>query len=79
MRWYIPWPTIHLICVMPYFRRLEEVEHHEVILAEDKSVYNERGYAIREAGPSMRVLDMFTTCDDFCANTYTSATSSSSS
>jgi len=53
MRWYMPWPTIHLICVMPYFRRLEEVEHHEVILAEDKSVYNERGYAIREAGPSM--------------------------
>jgi hypothetical protein len=38
---------------MPYFRRLEEVEHHEVILAEDKSVYNERGYAIREASPSM--------------------------
>jgi len=64
----MPRPTIHLICVMPYFWRLEEIERREAVLAEDKSVYNEWGYAISVynpymsvIGPSTRVLDMFTT------------------
>lgn len=55
-------------------KEVREVEHHKETLAEDKIVYHEQGHAARELGPSISILDPFTSWDDFGADPYISAT-----